>query len=377
MATEATIDIEALLQPFSDEKPAGEDIREDYSPNSIYYQIKDARAAARTAERQIIMSDDPEAMQSMVPEWNTVLQLAPKILTENSKDLEVAAWYIEGLLRSHGFAGLRDGLKLAKALVEQFWDGLYPMPDEDGLETRVAPLTGLNGDDGDGTLIVPITQVPLTEGYTYLPFAAWHYEQAYEVETITDPEKKEARIASGAVPMKHIDQAVSETPTSFFVTLIADAEEASTAFTELSNLLDEKCGHDAPPTSNIRNTLKRVLEIVGFLTKDIDLSPADAAEEQAEESTDAAGAPAAGQVAKGKGVSIDSVNISNRDEAFRALLKVSEFFRSTEPHSPISYNLEQAVKWGRMSLPELLGELIPDSSARDEYFRLTGIPRPE
>jgi len=55
------------------------------------------------------------------------------------------------------------------------------------------------------------------------------------------------------------------------------------------------------------------------------------------------------------------------------LMKVSEFFKSTEPHSPISYNLQQAVKWGHMSLPELLQELIPDESARTEYFRLVGI----
>jgi hypothetical protein len=41
----------------------------------------------------------------------------------------------------------------------------------------------------------------------------------------------------------------------------------------------------------------------------------------------------------------------------------------------VSYALEQVVKWGRMSLPELLSELIADRSVRDETFRRAGIPQ--
>ena len=368
MVTEATFDIDALLQPFSDDKPVGEDIREDFSPTSIYYQIKDARAAARTTERQNLISDDPNAIYQKVQEWNTVLELAPKILSENGKDLEIAAWYIEALIREHGFAGLRDGIRLINGLIEKFWDDLYPLPDEDGIETRVAPLTGLNGDDGDGTLIAPISQVMLTQGYDG-GFAAWEYEQAYEIETIVDPDKKEARIAQGGITLKSIESSVLETPSSFFVQLIEVLDEATAEFTTMSSVLDEKCGHDAPPSSNIRNALKRVKEIIGFLTKDVLMSAeeADTSEDNSEESS------GDNVVTKQKTTSIENVGINTRDEAFRALLKVSDFFKRTEPHSPISYNLNQAVKWGRMSLPELLGELIPDERAREEYCRLTGI----
>jgi type VI secretion system protein ImpA len=53
---------------------------------------------------------------------------------------------------------------------------------------------------------------------------------------------------------------------------------------------------------------------------------------------------------------------------------IANFFRQTEPHSPISYTLEQTVRWGRMPLPELLSELIPDEKARDHCFRIFGIP---
>ena len=72
--------------------------------------------------------------------------------------------------------------------------------------------------------------------------------------------------------------------------------------------------------------------------------------------------------------SLVSANVETRQEAFQTLLRVSEYFRQAEPHSPISYALEQVVRWGRMSLPELLSELVADRSAREEIFRRAGIP---
>ena len=39
-------------------------------------------------------------------------ELALKTLTETTKDLEVAAWLTEALVRSHGLAGLAAGAQL-------------------------------------------------------------------------------------------------------------------------------------------------------------------------------------------------------------------------------------------------------------------------
>ena len=46
-------DLAALLAPISEEAPAGSDLRTDYSPDSIYYRLRDARAEARAAERAV------------------------------------------------------------------------------------------------------------------------------------------------------------------------------------------------------------------------------------------------------------------------------------------------------------------------------------
>ena len=46
MASPATLELEALVRPISEEAPAGENLREDVTPTSTYYQLRDIRSAA-------------------------------------------------------------------------------------------------------------------------------------------------------------------------------------------------------------------------------------------------------------------------------------------------------------------------------------------
>src|SRR5262245_60195763 len=70
-------------------------------------------------------------------------------------------------------------------------------------------------------------------------------------------------------------------------------------------------------------------------------------------------------------------DLGSREEAFATLLRVAEFFRRSEPHSPVSYTLEELVRRGRMSLPDLLSELINDPTQRRNYYVVAGMKPPE
>jgi type VI secretion system protein ImpA len=374
MASPDLLDFAKLLAPIAGEKLAGIDLRADPSPNSAYYAIKDARNAARAGERQIVV-DGEEGAKPV--DWRPVLQHGTKALAEQSKDLEIAVYVIEALVRLHGFAGLRDGFRLARELTEQFWDQLYPLPDEEGLETRVAPLTGLNGDDAEGTLISPIAKVPLTDGSSAAgPFAYYHYQQASALGQMADEEAREKRIKQGAVSMPMLEKAVAETPGSFFTNLVDDLTQCQDEFAKLCVVMDDKCGSKAPPASSIRSALIACLDTVSHIARDKLAAPkpaAAAAEDATATPVGANGAAAAPKTGPDEALGA----IGTRDGAFRTLLKVAEFFRRTEPHTPVSYALEQAVRWGRMSLPELLSELIPDEAPRQQFFKQVGIRLPE
>jgi type VI secretion system protein ImpA len=68
--------------------------------------------------------------------------------------------------------------------------------------------------------------------------------------------------------------------------------------------------------------------------------------------------------------------VASREEAFRQLAEIAGFFRRTEPHSPISYTLDEVVRRGRLPLQELLSELITDETARRSFFVSAGIKPP-
>lgn len=367
MGSPSVLDFESLLADIPGENPAGVDLREDYSPKAVFRVLKDARAAARAAERNVVWEDEESG--GTKADWSPVLKLAPQALATQSKDLEITAWLIEALLRTRGFAGLRDGFRLARGLAERYWEPIYPLPDAEGLETRLAPLTGLNGVEGDGVLIPAICNVPVTAGASAGPFHLGNYRQALDLGRIEDPEKRAARIDKGAVSLQTLQKVAAETPVEFFQTLRADLSECSDEFEKLIAVLEGKCGTDssghslAPPSSNIRNTLQACREAIDFLSPPSVPGPGGGAD------------PASLPVElSGGGVGKLWDHVRNREDAFRALLQVAEFFKRTEPHSPVSYALEQAVRWGRMPLPDLLGELVQEQGMREQIFRLIGIP---
>lgn len=361
MASPLYIDINSLLEPVSAESAVGSDIRQDVSATSEYSRIRDARKGARAAERSNIFDNDSSAADE---HWRTVLQLAPDILKSQAKDLEIASWYTEALVRRAGFQGLRDGFTLIRQMIEQYWDNLYPLPDEDGIATRVAALTGLNGEGAEGVLIAPMRSVPITQGARG-PYSYWQYKQALDAQRITDDQGRADLIAKNGFSVDDIQAAVDQSDQTFYVDLRDDVRDALDEYKRISQLLDERCGiHDSPPASNIINTLG---EILGAITHVGRLKLPQAAEESAAGTDHSDDAGAASPATTNMGP------IKSRDEAFRQLAQISQFFRQTEPHSPVSYVIEKAVKWGNMPLGDLIQELIPDSSSRNTFGSLTGV----
>ena len=368
MASPTIIDIEALTQPISDDAPQGIDIREDRSPTSEYYSIKDARNEARAAERANLFDDD-ESVDTLSL-WKPVIDIAPNILSNTGKDLEVLSWYIEALIRFHGFAGLRDGLTLTREIVEKYWENLYPEPDEDGLETKVAPLTGLNGDGGEGTLLAPIRNCIVTTEGSNGAFSYWQYQQARDTDKIANEDDKQSRFDTMGFNLQSIEAAIASGNSDFYVDLIADLEICNEQFLALNELLMAHCGHDAPPTTNIRELLDEVLRSVRFLTKDKLASLNDmntAPEPESIAAGDAAGANSMNTATGSSGP------IAGREDALRRLQEVANYFRQHEPHTLLAPAIERIAGWGRMSAADLMMELVPDHSARTVLTQLTGI----
>ncbi len=365
---------EPLLAPIAPDAPTGSDPRMDPAIDSPYRTLKTARSDARNEEAAAVWSESGSRAGGPPAQWQVVLTTGKTLLSTVAKDSEVAAWVLEALVRHHGFAGLRDGLRLIRELVGQYWDGLHPAPgedeEEDDIDSRIIALASLNGFEREGALIDSIRAVPLVEGDhdVLMGLAAFHHAAALEV--MDDPAERQNRIANGAAPLELFNAAAASASDASLLAELADLAEAASELGALDGLLNERCGAvRAPSTKYLQEAIAEATRAILSLAGD---RPAIRAwrGEESEAEPEAPGAPAAG----GGGGAGSSGPIASREQAFQRISEVAEFFRRTEPHSVIAWQLDECVRWGRMSLPDLLRDLIPDATVRDELYRRVGIP---
>jgi type VI secretion system protein ImpA len=367
MGTPAILNIEKMLEPIPDGTMVGPDLRLDASPGSIYQQIRDAREQSRNVERQIQNGNPDYSPDQLV--WNKVQELAIKALAEKSKDFGIAAWLCEALVRQKGFAGLRDGLKFARKLSDEYWSGLYPRPEEEeGVEppsnlekiiTRVKPFEGLFA----GALTIPINDVIITETE---PYSFADYRAAKALDKESDKAVRQAKLDAGAVQMTDFSAAHAATTPDFYKNLHEDLKQCLLE-------LDMLCGKDekgfpvSPPIGDTQKVLNECLETIVELGKPKGLFGTEAPAGTDVATTGAAGAAQGQPGANGRGA------IVTREDALAALSHIAEFFRRVEPHSPVAHHVEEAVRWGRMDLATLLSELIGDDKMRQAVFTRIGI----
>ena len=363
MSAQSILDVEGLLAPVDDASPCGNDPRSDSSATSAYQILKDARLAASDAERNIERgfgeeSDAQNAEEAARKSWELIATDGPTLIAKTAKDLEIASWLAEALLRRHQLTGLRDGLALLCGLVERYWEGVYPLPDEDGLETRLIPIIGLTGTDAEGRLVTALRRVKLTEDGDS-PFFFWQYERAASGN------------ASGSATLEAIAAALDRSSDAFVQSLARGARDCLAAAKELEASLKVHCADETPSFSRLHDALSQIFDAVKrrapAIGDPVEATPMPAEPGDAIE-VSAPAAPTAGQ--RRYDGELD------REGAFRQLEELARFFRRTEPHSPIAYAIENLVRRGRMSFLDLVQELIDDGDVRRSYFVNAGIQPP-
>jgi type VI secretion system protein ImpA len=362
---EDLLDLDGLLQPISEESPAGSDPRLDVTPQSLYFRLRDARSEARAAER--VADNDPAADTGGARHWLTVRELGVEALAGTGKDIEIAAWLTESLVRTDGLAGLMAGARLITGLASRYWtSGLFPTPDEDGIAGRVAPVAGLSGEGGNGTLLQPLRKLVLFDRADGTPLTYWRFEQAEEVEVL-DPARKAQRLAAGVAPLAELEAEAKSIGRDRLAGLHGNVVLALQAWRSMDEALTAVAGADAPPTG-------RVLDLLDKLRRTIEryAPPAEAVPEVSEAPDAMDEAPVEGTPARAP-----ADRAATREEMLQQISRIAAYFRINEPHSPLSYTLDDAVRRARLGLPDLLKEMMPELAARATVLSGLGIRPPE
>jgi len=337
--------LEQLLQPVSPVQPCGSDIS--------FSQELDAVARARAYDEPGL---DQGAWVVALKEadWQFVATRCEQLIASHSKDLRLAVWLAEAHARMRHFRGLGDGYALLAGLCERYWDGLYPLIEEGDMEPRI------------GNLFWLLTHTPQLVGVMPLTQAQNGEEQYSQQDFIAARQRAAASDASAArnwgmaerddgPTLAQMEAARRRNTRQFDEALLADAQYCMQSLLAFERCIDARLDSDGPSFRAAREALENAIHFIAPLPADGVAVPAMAG-----------GAPAGAQGAGNTGA------IVQRQQALAQLRQVADFFRRTEPHSPVAYLADKAASWGELPLHLWLRSVVKDQGTLAQLDEMLG-----
>lgn len=327
--------VSSCLAPISPDAPAGADLRYDTRLDAI----KEARR-----------EENLPGAERKVADWAAVVAQCSTLLQKETKDLQLAAWLSEALMRRQGFGGLHTGVAITRGLIEQFWDSVFPLPEDDDLELRVGPLEWMGS-----KLAIPVRLTPVIGR-----FSAADLESVRGVPTELEAKgdsdaraTRESAIEEGRLTPEDLENDTAAlTKVNLRVTL-ADIDAALAEIVALEKVSDEKFGRDAPSFGSLRTALDEPRRAVqALLAQKLELDPDPVEEVSAE------GEASGGDAGEADGP-LSPEPTSARDAAQRIGV-VARWLRQHNRTNPAPYLLLRGFRWGELlaQAPELDPRLL-------------------
>lgn len=351
-----------LLRLIADASPTGPDL--SFSPE--FDQIAELRRF-----------DDPTLDQGewvrdiKSADWPGVAHLCSDLLSTRTKDLRLAGWMTEALAHTRGFVGMAEGLNTCAGLCESFWDGLHPLPDEDApadepaerFEQRIGNLGWLLTQLAEVAQAQPLI-VGKTEGAAYgrRVIESVRSRKASEYESTTEPTEEQIALA------------LTQTPGNALLTSLDGTKAALESLARLQTVIDGHLGVNGPNFSATRDALMDTQHMLTRFAKDRGLLQTNTAAGNAAVALHSDG----GAIAPSASANLSGGAPASRAQALAQLRAVAEFFRRTEPHSPVAYLADKAARWGEVPLHQWLRSVMKDQTTLAQIEELLGIePPPE
>lgn len=338
---------EDILTPIPGDNPGGQDLR--YAP--IYDKIKEARR------------EDDELNQGAwqherkLADHILVIKLIQEAIAKQSKDLQLAVWLAESLLKKNGFTGLEDGLLLCRDLTDQFWEHLYPELDDGDAEFRAAPLEYV------GTKFeFPVKSVSLCQGgydfYRYKESRVVGYED--QAKNKDQKAAREAALKTGKLAPEIFDKSFGETSKAFYALTEKALDGCSAALESLDEICQTRFGDLAPGFGKLRNALTEVRQTVhGLLQKKREIDPdpveeiapvaeAAARVEAGTAASESESRPAAWTGETASYAAQAAAEPADRRDAIANVVAAAAYLRKREPLSPAPYLMLRGLRWGEL-----------------------------
>lgn len=347
---------ETLLQPVDGDVPCGADM--SFSPE--FDKVQELRR-----EDDATLPQGEFVIDLKVADWQGVASLCEQLLVSRTKDLRVVGWLVEAWSHLRGFGGVADGLALTEQLCARFWDGMHPLPERGEHELRAGNLAWLLGRVESLSRTVPQLRVgSRTIGLVDIDAASARQQ------SITRDGAEKAPAEGGVLSMDEMARIQRDTPREFLLVNLADAQRSLDALGRLQATIDGFMGEDGPGFVSVRRALEAAVHCARRYAREAGVIAGDAQTGDAIVNDDAVPA-GAGSIAASHAASGPTLT---RAQALSQLRMVAQFFRATEPHSPVAYLAERAAQWGEMPLHVWLRTVMKNGGSLTQIEELLGVP---
>ncbi|WP_435214236.1 type VI secretion system protein TssA [Luminiphilus sp. nBUS_16] len=324
------MNVEQLLEPISDDQPAGGDF--EYDP--AFGELERASQGKPSQELGDSVSEGEP------PDWQVVVSGAESLLGQ-TKDLRLAVLYTHGQLVTSGFAGLVAGLELTLGLLNRFWGSVHPQldPDDDNDPTiRANTLSQLADED---SLLKDLQVAPMisVRGFGTVSYRALLVANG-DLTPIADEDLPDAASVNGCL---------LECPMDDLRTLAENVHRASELASEIQTTFD-----DLAPNSMLN--LEKLGAMLAGAYRDIAVFLARRGEDVAGADV---GADQEGDAGASKAGSVPG-QISSRADVIRSLDAAIAYFRNEEPSSPVPLLLQRAKRLTAMDFLEIIRDMAPE-----------------
>lgn len=142
---------------------------------------------------------------------------------------------------------------------------------------------------------------------------------------------------------------------------VGDANACMQAILQVERVADDRFGADGPGFTAAKAAMDRLAKDIGAAARAAGVGGEEGA--------------AAGAIELAAGMQGTRVGgaVQSRAQALAQLRAIAEFFRRTEPHSPVAYLADKAAEWGAQPLHEWLRGVIKDPASCAHVEELLGV----
>ena len=350
--------LEDILKPVTKKAPAGRPLAYD----SIYDDIRRARTDEDDALPQGIWERPLKKVN-----WRGVESLCIRALSHDSKDLQIMAWLTEAWLHLYPLEGLQYGLQGISKLCQSYWETLYPLPREKDIEFRLAPFEWIDDKLLNELRLFPMTlpDVDQSKSYTLVD-----WQSVSKLAGLTGRARQEElkRLQQeGRITLEEFNASRDNTPDTYYQKVHQQSQAIIDEIQKINEILVQKKVRNTAVLYYIRDEIKNIMGFVDLVLKARGLSAPSEISKVTEKKVEEAShkispAKKEDKMTKEKEgpLTSDTLKISNREEAYKILDQVADYLSAIEPHSPTPLLIRRAIGWGKMSLAEVLQELVQD-----------------